>query len=205
MRGGICSPVSCTFIPGLGMCLRSDSAKETLWWPYLLLVAFLLTLGSLVVWWVRRSRRHRREHTAAFAATLDDTQVERKIAGVGGIFKLLHTMRLDEKSPARESFHSPDVGPADGPPPAYTTTGTTRSTRPVIFNVTPPSPTAKGLARASSVKRGHEDQHLGAFEGERRLARQVSFAIPGDSKKDSSPVDEKSESAMSVRHEHCMV
>ena len=201
MKAGTCSPVSCTFISGLGMCLRSDSSKETLWWPYLLVVLLLLAIGLTAFWWIRRSRRLRKEHTAAFAATLDDTEVERRVAGIGGIFRLLNVMRANEKSPARESFF---VSPAiDGPPPAYTS----KLNQP-MFSITPPSPTAQGPARAAFVKQGHDDDQLEAFESKRGLSRQLSF-VRGDSKRESWATDTKAskESVEDVgkRHEHCMV
>ena len=201
MKSGTCSPVSCTFISGLRMCLRSDSSKETLWWPYLLVVLLLLAIGLSAFWSIRRSRRLRKENTAAFAATLDDNDVERRVAGIGGIFRLLNTMRANEKSPARESFF---VSPAiDGPPPAYTS----KSNQPV-FSITPPSPTAQGPARAAFVKEGHDDDQLEAFEGKRGLSRQVSF-IQGYSKRDSwAKIRKSSKEFVEIdgkRNEHCMV
>jgi hypothetical protein len=162
-----------------------------------LVVLLLLAIGLIAFWWIRRSRRLRKENTAAFAATLDDTEVERRVAGIGGIFRLLNTMRANEKSPARESFFPSAI---DGPPPAY-------SNQPV-FSITPPSPTAQGPARAAFVKEGHDHDQLEAFEGKRGLSRQVSF-VQGDSKRDSWAKDTRSSNGSaeddSKRHEHCMV
>lgn len=199
MKDGTCMPTSCTFVDSLGICLRSDLSKETLWWPYLLVVLLLLAIGLTIFWWIRRSRRLRRENTAAFAATLDDTEIERRVAGIGGIFKMLNSMRM--RTPARESFHIPDL---DGPPPAYNDKGG----RPV-FSITPPSPTAQGPIRAPANRERYDDVHHGAFENKREHQRQVSFSDdeaswPQDIKYSSKDKDDGS-SNEKVRAQHCMV
>jgi hypothetical protein len=197
-------PTSCTLIDSLGMCLRSDLSKEKLWWPYLLVVLLLLATGLTIFWWIRRTRRLRREHTAAFAATLDDTEIERRVAGIGGIFKMLNSMRMNERTPARDSFRSSDP---EGPPPAYND----KSGQP-MFSITPPSPTAQGPLRAPAIRERYDDVHHGAFEG-RREHKQVNFSGEtlteesswvedvkyGSKDKDDGSGNEK------VQAQHCMV
>lgn len=197
MKDGTCTATSCTLVDGLGICLRSDLSKETLWWPYVLVVALLAVIGLFVFWWIRRSRRLRREHTAAFAATLDDNEIHRRARGIGGIFKMLNSMRMNELRPARESFHSDGL---EGPPPAYNDKGGQP-----VFSITPPSPIAQGPLRASAIRERHDDDHLGAFENMRERPKQVSFA-DGSTDATAWPVDKKDTlPEEKARGQHCMV
>ncbi|KAJ9094072.1 hypothetical protein QFC21_006173 [Naganishia friedmannii] len=48
-----------------------------------------------------------RQATAAFAATLDDSEVDKKMAGLSGIFQILNPYKQHVQSPSREAFLSP--------------------------------------------------------------------------------------------------
>ena len=167
MKDGTCTPASCTLVDGLGICLRSDLSKEKMWWPYLLVILLLAIFGLITFWWIRRSRRLRRQHTAAFAASLDDNAIDRRARRVGGIRKMLDNMRMNERSTARDSFHSLDL---EGPPPAYSED---KSAYPV-FSITPPSLTVQGPPRAPATRERYDDAHHEAFETIREYPNRAS-------------------------------
>lgn len=174
MKSGSCYAAECAVVPGLGICIDSDISKEAMWWPYLLVVSGLLGLLGAIFWWIRRSRRLRREQTAAFAATMDDNEVDKRLQGFN-VFEMLRNMRKNEKSPTtRESFFS--VGPDSHPaPPAYEPRQMKGAFADPSFSITPPSPTATGPARAPYIRDADDKEYMDGYEG-KRLPRRVSFA-----------------------------
>jgi hypothetical protein len=205
MKGGSCyTPSSCTPVPGLGICLRSDISKETLWWPYVLVVGFLLGILGMLFWWIRRTRRHRREETAAFAATVDDNEVNKRIQGMGGLFKMLNTMRMNEKTPVRESFFS--AGNTLAPPPAYSPSDNKHRGS---FELMVPSPTLAGPPRVPIATEDTKSYPLEEFVSSRPLSkRSVSFADQSVwfiDKKDSRAFSDTKDRGNTSRKAHCQV
>ncbi|KAJ9116594.1 hypothetical protein QFC20_000527 [Naganishia adeliensis] len=88
----------------LGVCFQDDNDNGNTWWPWLLSVMLLLAIFGTVAWWVYRSRRQRRENTAAFAATLDDKEIDKRMAGLAGVFQILNPHKSHNRTPSRESF-----------------------------------------------------------------------------------------------------
>lgn len=102
LKGGTCSHGVCSVVPDLGICLQNDSDNGNTWWPWLLsVILFSMTCGT-IGWCVFRSRRQRKGATAAFAATLDDKAIDKRLAG--GIFHILNPNKTHNRTPSRESF-----------------------------------------------------------------------------------------------------
>lgn len=104
LKGGSCGYGGCPVVQDLGVCLQDDNDNGNTWWPWLLSVLLLLAIFGSVAWWVYRNRRHRRANTAAFAATLDDQEIEKRMAGLAGVFQILNPRKTHTRTPSRETF-----------------------------------------------------------------------------------------------------
>jgi hypothetical protein len=107
LKGGSCGYGVCDVVLRLGICLNDDNDNGNTWWPWLLSVLLTVSIFAGIFWWVWRSRRQRRQATAAFAATLDDSEVDKKMAGLSNIFQILNPYKVHGRSPSRESFLLP--------------------------------------------------------------------------------------------------
>lgn len=104
LKGGSCGFGGCSIVQDLGVCLQDDNDNGNTWWPWLLSVMLLLAIFGTVAWWVYRSRRQRRQNTAAFAATLDDKEIDKRMAGLAGVFQILNPRKTHTRTPSRETF-----------------------------------------------------------------------------------------------------
>lgn len=199
MKGGTCSAASCTLAPGLGMCLTTDTDKEVMWWPYVIAIGLCLGLGGGIFWWIRRSRKLRREQTACFAATLDDKEVDRRVQGLGGIFKMLDTMKKrQEPVPGTQEYQH-----TSGPPPAYSYDSSADKPKHVGFDlkVIPPSP-------ASSDAGNRQDGAIlteSATKDNRTEGPPHSHWPSNTVNKSSEPTKEAVVETVDPRKHHCIV
>lgn len=104
LKGGSCGYGPCQVAQDLGVCFQDDNDNGNTWWPWLLSVMLLLAIFGTVAWWIYRSRRQRRETTAAFAATLDDKEIDKRMAGLAGVFQILNPHKSHNRTPSRENF-----------------------------------------------------------------------------------------------------
>jgi hypothetical protein len=161
LKGGACEHGVCDVVSDLGICLQDNNDNGNTWWPWLLSVMLFVTTCATIAWCVFRSRRQRRGATAAFAATLDDKAIDKRLAG--GIFHILNPNKTHNRTPSRESFLPAITASQTYREPIITSAADGEDDGPPYYSTGPPAyqsqvdltfSDAKGLAKPNASKVG---------------------------------------------------